>query len=200
MKNLIAGLVLALLFANVAYAQDINTTPMQPTDEQAPPYTYSPDPCEFTVTFPAEPLITHKCEPDNPDTCYDHVTYTQVYGLSSSVNVKVICNAIDEQVKDHYSGEIMQDTLRAMTQDSVVETYDVTFEEAESYKYAGLVGEGQMGKASTMYIAQLWIGTQSALSLEAQMVGDDNDVAGKLLSDILRSVKYDSGLEEESLQ
>ena len=45
-----------------------------------------------------------------------------------------------------------------------------------------------VGRTSTIYIAQLWIGKKSAFSVEAEVIGEGVDDADKLFSDILRSI------------
>ncbi len=170
---------------------------MTATGHAQPPSTYQPDFCEFSVTFPEEPYKTRRCDEDGGAKCYDQVSYTQVYDMSSTVNFRVICNAVGEDVKKSYSGEVMQATLRAMTDRSVVKTFDTSFREEEDYKQAGLVGEGKSGRTPTIYIAQLWIGEQSALSVEAELIGEASDKADALFSEILRSVRYDTGEEIE---
>lgn len=201
MKTLITALTLGLLATNIAHAADTETPPPPETKEIAQPYTYSPDPCEFAVTFPEEPLITNKCTKDGEEEkCYDHVTFTQVYDFSSSVNVKVICNPVDAAVKEHYNGIVMQETLKAMTENAVIQTFDTSFHETEHYKQAGLVGEGKMGKAATIYIAQLWIGNASAFSVEAELIGGENTDAERLFSDILKSVQYKEDHQEQETE
>ncbi|MBP7721702.1 MAG: hypothetical protein KA155_04105 [Alphaproteobacteria bacterium] len=170
--------IAVLLFAYSAIAEDET------------PVTYSPAPCDFSVTFPSSPYTARKCDDEDKTKCYDMTSYTKVYDMASTVNFRVICNKIDESVYKHYSAEVMEATLRAMTNRTVVQTFDTTFRTEDNYKQAALIGEGQSGILSTIYIAQLWIGHGSALSVEAEMIGEAHDDADKLLSDVLKSVHY----------
>lgn len=154
------------------------------------PSTYQPDFCEFSVTFPSEPYKSRRCDEDNGNKCYDQISYTQVFGLDSTVNFRVICNPVNDDIKNNYSGDVMKATLRAMTDRSVVKTYNTSYREEDEYKQAGLVGEGQVGRTSTLYIAQLWIGDRSALSVEAELIGEPSDDADTLFSETMRSVHY----------
>lgn len=151
---------------------------------------YKPEFCEFSVTFPEEPYKTHRCDGEDNKKCYDLVSYTQVFELDATVNFRVICNPVDNKVRETYSGDVMKATLQAMTRDSVVKTFETTFREEKEYKQAGLVGEGNMGRTPTIYIAQLWIGNHSALSVEAELIGENSDPADELFSRILKSVRY----------
>ena len=152
--------------------------------------TYAPDFCEFAITFPDDPYTSRRCDGEDETRCYEQISYTKVFDMESTVNFRVICNPIDESVINSYSGEVMQATLRAMTQRSVVETFDTSFREEEHYKQAGLVGEGKSGKLATLYIAQLWIGKKSAFSVEAELIGNPAAAPDELFSQILKSVKY----------
>ena len=166
--------------------------PVHAEEQATESKTYAPDHCEFAVTFPSEPYTTRRCD-DEGERCYDQVSYTQVFEGTSTVNFRVFCNPIDEDVIQSYSGEVMEGTLRAMTKRSVVETYNTSFREEENYKQAGLVGEGKSGKLPTLYIAQLWIGKKSAFSVEAELIGEASADPDKMFSDILKSV----GVKEE---
>lgn len=157
--------------------------------------TYSPDHCEFSVTFPDEPYTSRRCEDPEKTRCYDLVSYTQVYEMSATVNFRIICNPVDQDLYDDYSAQVMEATLRTMTKQSVVEEYNSDFREGDGYKQAGLVGQGKVGRMPMIYIAQLWIGKQSALSVEAELIGDAHDAADQLFSDILKTVKY-SGIKK----
>jgi hypothetical protein len=161
-----------------------------PAKDSKTPATYSPPHCDFSVTFPSSPYTTRKCDETDEKKCYDMTSYTKVYDMASTVNFRVICNPIDDSVYKHYSAEVMEATLRAMTNRTVLQTFDTTYRTEDNYKQAALIGEGKSGVLTTIYIAQLWIGHGSALSVEVEMIGEAHDDADKLLSDVLRSVHY----------
>lgn len=157
------------------------------TIAHAEPSTYSPEFCEFAVTFPEEPYKTERCDGDTGQ-CYEQVSFTKVFALSSTVNFRVICNEVGADIKGAYDGDVMKATLRAMTDRSVVKTFETSFREEETYKQAGLVGEGKVGRTPTIYIAQLWIGETSAFSVEAELIGEAGVEADTMFSEVLRSV------------
>lgn len=160
-------------------------------EDIAAPVSHTPDFCEFTATFPEEPYTTHKCEDEEKqERCYDQINFTKVFDLDATVNFRLICNKIDKDMYKEYSGDVMQATLRAMTKRSVVQEFDTSFRETEDYKQAGLVGEGKVGLTPTIYIAQLWMAENSALSVEAEMIGEPVENADKLFSTVLRSIKF----------
>ena len=166
--------------------------------EEKAPVTYSPDFCEFSVTFPDEPYKTERCDDPEKKKCFEQTSYTQVFDLSSTVNFRVVCNKIDESVRKTYSGEVMQKTLQAMTKGTVVKTFDTSFREEDGYKQAGLVGEGKVGRLPTIYIAQLWIGDSSAFSVEAELIGSDSHDADVLFSEVLKSVHFKADRVEDA--
>jgi len=192
-------LALLLLLPIAAMAQEENTIL---DDKEYLSKTYAPDFCEFTVTFPSKPYKSRNCEGGDQDRCYELISYTQVYEMSSTVNFRVICNPIGDEVLDAYSPEVMQATLKAMTKNSVVEEYNTSFREEDHYKQAGLVGEGLVGRTPTIYIAQLWIGEKSALSVEAELIGEPMEDADTLFRDVLASAGHrdDIGVAAEQAE
>jgi hypothetical protein len=183
-RNLLAALL--VLVSTPAFAAPDTTN-----DEPKVPATYSPPHCEFAVTFPSAPYTSRRCDDENDSNkCYDLISFTQVYDMESTVNFRVTCNPIDTSVYEYYSAEVMEATLRAMTNRSVVKTFDTSFRTEDGFKQAGLVGEGKSGTLPTIYIAQLWIGRGSAFSVEAEMIGESHEKADILLSEILKSVHY----------
>lgn len=178
--RVILGIIFLASFSFQALAEDAY--------EEA--HTYAPDFCEFTITFPTAPYTTRRCDEKKQGECYDQISYTQVYDLEATVNFRVICNPIGKDIKNAYDGEVMTATLRAMTKDTVVETFETAFREEEHYKQAGLIGEGKVGRTPTIYIAQIWIGEHSAMTVEAELIGDAHDQADKLYSEVLKSLGY----------
>ena len=191
-----AFLAISLLFFLPLSAIAQETDQKQDKQQEINTYTYAPETCEFTATFPTEPLIDTICPDDDTKRCRDELRYTQVYELSSTIDVKIICSPIDQTIRDTYRGHVMEKTLRAMTEDSIVTTFDSSFRENDHYKQAGLVGEGRVGKLPTIYIAQLWIGNTSAFSVEAELIGHHNTEAEALFSTFLRSVGYAPEINE----
>lgn len=163
---------------------------------RADPYTYAPDHCEFTITFPQEPQIENRCEiPQTQERCYDLVTFTQTYGLEATVDFRVICNPIDEDINANYSDAIIGATLREMTKDEVKQTFQSNVYEGDGYKLAGIVGEGERGMTPTIFMAQLWIGDASAFSFEAEITGDEHEEADQLLQSVLKSIHHKTNYE-----
>jgi hypothetical protein len=153
-------------------------------------HAYAPEHCEFEIQFPEEPLSSHRCDDSTGKRCYDLVTFTQVYELSATVSFKVICNPIDTGIQEQYSPEVMEATLKAMTEGKMLKSFNSSVREDAAYKQAGLVGEGRVGRTPTIYIAQLWIGQRSALSVEAELIGEADEAADRLYSDILKTIRY----------
>ena len=181
-----------LIIAPSSIAQDTNTAENAPVEisENDISVSYSPDFCEFSITLPDAPYKTQRCEDDSRKRCYDLVSYTQVYELSATVNFRVICNPIDEGVYDQYGEEVMKTTLRAMTKKSVVNEYDLSYREEADYKQAGVAGSGMVGRTPNIFIGQMWIGKQSALTVEAELIGEAHEAADTLFGDILKSIHY----------
>lgn len=199
LRGLLAVLILMMPVTVLAQEDASATESEAKAEEEAPAeqsaeepqgHIYSPDFCEFSTTFPEEPYSTRRCEDDNKERCYDLVSYTQVYEMSSTINLRVICNPIEASVFSDYSPEVMTTTLRAMTRDTVVEEFNSGFREEEGYKQAGLAGGGNVGRMPMIYIAQMWVGKQSAMTVEAELIGEAHDAADQAFSDLLKSIHY----------
>lgn len=198
LKYILIALFAFTLTPHSAQAQDAQAPAPEQTT-QKPLVTYSPDFCEFEVRFPSEPYTQRQCDkPGTQEKCYDLVSYTQVFDMASTVNVRVICNPIDQNIIDTYNNDVMKATLQAMTKPSVTQTFETSIHEDEKgrYKQAALIGEGKVGQLPSIYIAQLWIGKKSAFSVEAELIGEELEEADTLYSHILKSVKFSEAKAE----
>ena len=157
-------------------------------EEAKTPVTYEPPGCEFSVTFPSEPYKTRRCDDNNEKQCYEQVSYTRVFDTESTVNFRVTCNPIGPDIAAYYTEDVMKATLKAMTKRSIVKTFNTSFRDEKTYKQAGLVGEGKSGALPTIYIAQLWIGKNSAFSVEGELIGEAAYAPDELFSEVLKSV------------
>lgn len=212
MTKLLNVLLILVMLPSLAFAQVAEPAPAQAPSEAAPaPQTqekpsdyqppapsemtqiYSPEHCEFQVGFPSSPMVKERCDGGESGTeCYEQVNYTQTFGIDATVNVRVICNAIGQDIKDKYDRQIMVATLEAMTKEHVVDTFETTYYEDDDkrYRLAGLVGEGKVGLVPSIFVAQMWLGQKSAFSIEAEIVGDAFEEPDVLFRDIMRSVQY----------
>ena len=154
----------------------------------AEPYTYSPEGCEFTVTFPSEPFVGKKCNPENPDQCHEVVSFTKVFDVTASLNISVVCNPAEKDMYERYSGDVMKTTLIAMAGRGKLEESETGYNEKPEFKMAYILGYGKKGEQDLIYNGQLWIGKKSVFSIEADIVGDYVDGADALFASILQSV------------
>ncbi len=187
----IAASALCLLAMTANAQEEIEITEIKP-------YTYAPEDCEFTATFPSEPMVGEECEDTANKRCFDKASFTKVFDMSASVNVRMTCNKIDKAVYEQYGEDVMKATLVAMTKDSVVTTHNVAFRQGNGYKQAGLVGEGKLGKSDMIYISQMWIGQKSAMTIEAELIGEALPEADEMFSNILRTVGAKSEMENSA--
>ena len=160
--------------------------------------TYAPDYCEFTTSFPGEAYVTRKCEDAEQKNCYDLVSFTKVFDLAATVRVDIICNPSTEAMYNQLTTEVMETTVKAMTKDSVIEAYNVSSRDAEAFRHAGLLGKGRSGVQESIYIAQLWSGKKSMMSVEAQLIGEPIEAADDMFAEILRSIGPLPGTLEET--
>ncbi len=161
-------------------------------------YYYSPPHCGFQVTFPDKPYKNTKCEGQHQEVCYEQASYTQFFEGGQTLNLKVICSKSDEITYKEYNPTVMRMTLRAMSDQNIIKTYEVNAKEYKFYKHASMIGEGLRGKDDTLYIAQLWLDDHSTFSIEAELTGDASETGDKLLSDVLHSVSIREDTEDNA--
>lgn len=156
---------------------------------QAEPYVYAPEHCEFTITFPSEPFIGRKCNPDDPKICHETVSFTKVFDVTASLSLSVSCNPAEDKMYERYSGDIMKTTLIAMAGRGKLDEFETGFNDMKTAKMAYILGYGKKGDHDLIYNGQLWIGQKSVFSLEADIVGNYIDGADAMFAKILQSVQ-----------
>jgi hypothetical protein len=164
------------------------------TPVAAAPYTYSPEGCDFTITFPSEPFVGRKCNPENPEECHEVVSFTKVFDVTASLNINVVCNPSSASMYDRYSGDVMKTTLIAMAGRGKLEQSESGYNDFKDAKMAFILGYGKKGDQDLIYNGQLWISQKSIFSLEADIVGDYVDGADAMFAEILQSVRFKGNL------
>lgn len=159
---------------------------------------YQPEYCDFFATFPGEPIKSRRCEQDAPDRCYDLVSYTKVFGLSSTVRAEIICNPLPEGAYADYTPEVMKQTVESMAQGEVMQGYEPNVIEGANFKQAGMIGRGRAGMGDTVFVAQLWVGKRSILAVQAEMMGEPSEEADAHFAEILRAIGYQETEEEKA--
>lgn len=159
---------------------------------------YKPEYCDFFAEFPTEPLKGRRCESDDESKCYDLVSFTKVFGLSSTVRVDIICNPADEKLFTEYTPEVMKKTVIAMTEGNVQESYEPQVHEEKNYRLAGMIGRGRAGMGDTIFVAQLWVGRKSVMAVEAELMGEQSPEADELFASILKTIGYNESPEEKA--
>lgn len=156
---------------------------------EAADYTYTPEDCDFRMTFPEKPLYETRCNPENPLQCYQVANFNRVYALDSSVRITATCNPAEEKMLERYSGEVMEFTLEAMAKDAVSD-YQTSFADHGNAKEAILLGARNMQDGTEkIYMAQLWIGKTSILTVEAEVTGGESQDSDSLFINIMKSIR-----------
>jgi len=207
--NLLATLILSftLLISPTAFAEDdkkedVKVEQEKPkTDlekiidletesdvEEDPSVTFSPDGCDFEITFPDKPYTSKRC-PEGVGKCYDLTGYTMVYNLSTTVEVSVTCVPSTPQNYSRYNERVIRAALNGMVERAEIGTHEIKFREYEDSRQGALIGSGTYGKQSRIYNAQLWIGQNSVFTVEAKLTGRAQGEADDAFGDILRSIQ-----------
>ncbi|MCK6418928.1 MAG: hypothetical protein L6Q57_08365 [Alphaproteobacteria bacterium] len=206
MRNILLLVLVALLalsFADTLSAQEeknqeeIQKEEASETKKKEP--SFPPPFCNFTISFPQEPDIQKICDKKNKAriNCFEQARYTYTYTDGSKIDVRAICNRMTQDIYDHYSERVMDMTVKAMINRALMDHYETSYRAETNYKQAALVGEGKRNRKPTIFIAQLWIGQQSSLSVEAEMSNEKNKLADEVFSKLLKSIHYRKPIEDE---
>lgn len=151
----------------------------------AEPFTYAPKDCEFQTTFPEKPFIETKCITQAD--CTEIVTFTKAVGAASSTNFRVTCNPAPAADIEKYTPAILEETLKKMTKTAGLEPYDTRSSAEKGYKQASTLSLSERDGKPLIYNGQIWVGKSSIFTVEAEMLGEKNDVVQKTFADILRN-------------
>ncbi len=168
------------------------TAPATAQDSDADGYTYSPDGCEFEITFPEEPYTVNRCHDKMSDKCQLMSSYTRVFDLDATVNFYLTCEPTSQSRRQEFTPDLLRTSLLARPRVSRLEVYDINLKDTDEAMMSALVGAGPspVGNDNMIYIAQIWVGDESILSLEGELIGDNTVAADQLFADILRSLRH----------
>lgn len=166
----------------------------------AAPFTYAPEGCDFTITFPEKPFIEQKCTSGPDKKCVEVVSYTKVVSGDSSVDIRLTCDQLAAADRAAYTEEKLEELVRDMAKISNVEPSEISKETKGNVSTAAMVSVGLRGEREIFYTAQAWRGPASLFKLEASMLGPQNDKADQAFAAILRSAvpKADAAQAEKS--
>ena len=159
---------------------------------------FKPEGCEFAITFPEEPYTIRKCQPDNPEECSDFTSFTHVFGVDATVNIKVTCYPAESGMRERYSGDVMKVTLAGMVKDQNPETLQTDFQEFPFAKQAVALGTATEGNSDKIFAAQLWIGDKSVYTLQGEMIGAQLDEADEMFIGIMGSITHESNMKKKT--
>ncbi len=196
--RLLALLTLFITFP--AFAQDQAVAESEPAKkkqaQQLDTPNYSPDYCQFTVTFPSEPYLTQKCEnPNDQSTCFNLISFTQVFDLDTTVRFEIICNPATAEMYGQFTEEVMENTVKAMTKETVIETYNISSQQQDGYRHTGLVGLARKGLDESLLITQLWVADKSIMSVEAEISGEQREDADQLFANVLNTIGFEKDIK-----
>lgn len=189
MRGLIFAIAMALLMMH------------QPA--MAKDFSYSPDHCAFTITFPEKPVIEESCkasplrEDDNDKgagqdkNCHEIVSFNKVFSADSSLHVRASCNSSSNKQYMRYSGADMKEALEKLLATEDVSDHKASFDRLSDsdVKRAGFLGYGKRKDTPATIIGQLWLSPKSMFTLQVEMTGTSDKKADAMLASILRSLQ-----------
>ena len=187
----IAFYVFILMFAALPYAYA--------NDEG---YVYSPEGCEFTATFPAEPGFVNRCPSDRTMPCFEVAQFTDRADIDQTINVEMSCQIITEEAYESYNQQNMEDIILNLVRDANLPNEPVVmYEEQEGMKLSGASGIKTTGFATKIFITQLWVKNGSIMTVEGEMSLEGGEEVDKKFADILHSIRpKDQQVEAEQAE
>jgi hypothetical protein len=164
-------------------------------------FSYSPDNCDFTITFPEKPVIEENCdapplsnkntEDDGDEQCREVVKFNKVFSADSSLHVRASCNISDQKQYERYSGADMKGALEKLLATEDVSDHKTSFDTLNDsdVKRAGFLGYGKRKETPATIIGQLWLSPGSMFTLQVEVTGARDKKADAMLASILRSLK-----------
>lgn len=151
-------------------------------------YTFAPKGCEFAMTFPEQPTSAERCDPAAPTQCTHSSVFVKVYGMDSSMRVTATCSPAEDNMLKRYSGDVMRFTLESMAKGNA-KTYETGFNDLGTAKQAILLGSTPNDHdGEDVYMAQLWIGEKSVLTVEGVLTGVQTPDSDSTFTGIMKSI------------
>jgi hypothetical protein len=149
---------------------------------------YSPDFCDFEITFPEKSQTSRRC-PKNSRKCYELQSYTFVYNLKTTIDVTANCTPSTAENYKRYNEKVIRAALKGMVTRANIQSYDINTQEVDNTRQGSLLGTGKYGKQERIYNAQIWVGENSVMTIEAKLIGKNHVQADEAFGDILSSIQ-----------
>ncbi len=175
MRALIFTLLLAAI-PSIAHAQK----PL------VPPFIYSPPSCNFEIKFPEKFFTNKKCIGNE---CSEVVSFAKTI-KDSTVDFRLTCDAKSAADITNIKATDLKASAKELADNAGLRSYgEDTATLPDGTVSAVTIALGKRGDKETIYTWQYWIGTNSLLTLEAEMRGPANKEIEKIYTGILESVK-----------
>lgn len=193
LTNIRECFVVALLTTALSISPALAEEKKQETEksEKEKPLTeglYAPDFCDFEITFPEKPNETERC-PQSISKCYKITNYVMVYDVTTSVDVSATCVPSNETNFKRYNKQVIDNVLKGMARKAELENGSVNTIEEDGVRKGSLLGSGTYGKQQRIYNAQIWVGPNSIMTVEAKLTGGENAKADTAYTNILKSIQ-----------
>lgn len=154
---------------------------------------HKPADCDFEITFPGKPYTAQRCPKEDEinitKECYDLTGYTMVYDVTTTIEVTMTCVPSTQEQYKKYNENVIRMALEGMIKRADITQHEINTTEKEDMRLGSLLGSTTRGKQNSIYNAQLWVGQNSVMTIEAKLIGPEHAKADKAFSDILSSIK-----------
>ncbi len=132
----------------------------------ATPYVYSPDGCEYTVTFPGMPRLANGFQPGMGD--YVQAQYENVGRAGGYYFVRAECIAIGKEIAARMNNkDILKQQIVAYAVSNGVQNAEYGYEEDGLGKHVHVRGFKTIDGVPVTFAAKMYVGSRSFASLAA---------------------------------
>ena len=153
---------------------------------------YAPENCGFEMIFPTAAQTTKRCtrvtETSAPK-CYNLRSYVNVYDMRTTVEINVSCVPSTPEQYSRYSEQVIKAALNGMVSKMDMQEFSIDTAEENDIRKGVLIGAGTYGRQNRIYNAQLWVGQDSVLTVEAKLTGEEHPQADEHFTNILKSIQ-----------
>ncbi|MCB9965988.1 MAG: hypothetical protein H6855_07915 [Rhodospirillales bacterium] len=166
---------------------------LSPLSHAADPgsYTYTPEGCGFTASFPSEPHFTRRCPSDPTLPCLEVARFTsRGEEAHQTFEVEMSCQGISEEVYQSYTKDNLESLVVKMTEKHHLgEVPPVDFDAQEDgLKIASSSGLKRAGFSDKIFLSQIWVNPHSVMTIEGEMDLETDEKTEEQFITIMRSV------------
>jgi hypothetical protein len=162
-------------------------------------YAYQPPGCDFQATFPTKPDLKRRCPSDPNQDCFQVAQFTKIFAANATISVELSCTPVSQDMLIKYDQDVMANVLKGLLrQQNLSSMPEIVYREDDHSRIVAASAMKRSGFTDKIFVAQLWAGEQSIMTLEAEAGGVEYKQADQMFADILRSIRHQENKAEDN--